>query len=356
MTQEIGFLKEGVNVPEVFRDDEKSAALLDSIKDYVLSIDMDATTRSGRAEIISLAAKVSKTKTAVTGMVKDSIEAQKKEIDAIVKRRTNAERFFDELRDQVRQPVTDWENIEKSRVAGHEDAILDIQALGNIISDFTTANIDDAKGYLVDIDKILEHDFQEFKDRATKAADDTKAAINNMIDKKIKYDAEQAELEALRAKQREDEIKAREKAAADAARLEAERLAKEKEDARIAADKAKADKLAAEQKAEKEKAERVAQAAIDKAKADAQAAIDKANADKAKAEQDLVDQKRREDAEKKRLEDEKAAREADQENRKRVNNSAMFALVAHGNISEDQAKAVIIAIAKGLIDNVQINY
>ena len=323
MTQEIGFLKEGVNVPEVFRDDEKSVALLEDIEKYVLSIDMDATTKSGRAEIISLAAKVSKTKTTVTAMVKDSIETQKKEIDAIVKRRTNAERFFDELRDKVRQPVTDWENIEKSRVAGHEDAILDIQALGNIIADFTTANIDDAKGYLVDIDKILERDFQEFKDRADKAADDAKGKINNIIEQKIKYDADQAELEALRAKQLEDEIKAREKAAADAAT---------------------------------KKANDDAQAAIDKAHADAQAAIDKANADKAKAEQDLADQKRRDDAEKKRLEDEKAAREADQENRKRVNNAAMAALIEHCQLSDEQAKAAIIAIAKSLITNVKIEY
>jgi hypothetical protein len=200
---------------------------------------------------------------------------------------------------------------------------LDIQALGNIIADFTTANIDDAKGYLVDIDKILERDFQEFKDRADKAADDAKGKINNIIEQKIKYDADQAELEALRAKQLEDEIKAREKAAADAAT---------------------------------KKANDDAQAAIDKAHADAQAAIDKANADKAKAEQDLADQKRRDDAEKKRLEDEKAAREADQENRKRVNNAAMAALIEHCQLSDEQAKAAIIAIAKSLITNVKIEY
>ena len=43
------------------------------------------------------------------------------------------------------------------------------------------------------------------------------------------------------------------------------------------------------------------------------------------------------------------------EHKKKINNEAVAALVANG-IGQDQAKQIITLIAKGLINNVTINY
>lgn len=53
---------------------------------------------------------------------------------------------------------------------------------------------------------------------------------------------------------------------------------------------------------------------------------------------------------------EKAAREADQSHKKSINNAALESLMIKCALSDDQAKSVVIAVAKGEISNVTITY
>ncbi len=52
----------------------------------------------------------------------------------------------------------------------------------------------------------------------------------------------------------------------------------------------------------------------------------------------------------------KLKRESDIDHKTQINNSALFAVMGSAGITEKQAKAVIVAIAKGQIPNVTINY
>ena len=61
-------------------------------------------------------------------------------------------------------------------------------------------------------------------------------------------------------------------------------------------------------------------------------------------------------AEQAKAEEEKAAREADREHQGNVNRAAMEAIQQAGSLTDEQARAVIVAIIKGEVPSVTINY
>ncbi|KAG0738774.1 hypothetical protein G6F24_017525 [Rhizopus arrhizus] len=89
----------------------------------------DLKTKKGRAAIASLAFKVRKVKTALDGMGKQLVDDLKdvpKRIDAERKRMRDT---LDTLADEVRRPLTEWEQAEEDRVQRHKDALEGITTL-----------------------------------------------------------------------------------------------------------------------------------------------------------------------------------------------------------------------------------
>ena len=129
-------------------------------------------------------------------------------------------------------------------------------------------------------------------------------------------------------------------AAEERAKIEKEMAAKEAErkeqEAKDAAAQAERDRLAAEERAKVEK----------------ELAVKEAER-KAREEADRKERERLAEQARQKAEDE--ARQADVAHKKKLNNEAVAALVANG-IGQDQAKQIITLIAKGLINNVTINY
>ena len=189
---------------------------------------------------------------------------------------SNRKRIRDELdalKDEVRRPLTEWEEAEKSRVQGIKDRIAHIKT--PIPEDSSSEGIEHA---IETIEKGLEIDdtFNEFKAEAQAAKDATLAKLYQMRGAALKREAEQAELARLRAAvaQREQEERDRKiaEAAAEKARrdaeekaerekAEAERKAKEEREAaerrelelKLAAEKAERERLEAIERAEREK-------------------------------------------------------------------------------------------------------
>ena len=97
---------------------------------------------------------------------------------------------------------------------------------------------------------------------------------------------------------------------------------------------------------------------IDAENAEKQRIIDAENAEKKRladieaAKQAQIAQQKAEEV---RLAAEQKARDDDKEHRANINNMAMSALVNTG-LSEDQAKAVVIALVKGQIPNATLTY
>ena len=353
-------------------------AFINKVKKEVSDAPKDISTEKGRKAIISLSVKVRDAKKEVERLGKTAVEDLRAIVNAVTKERLRGEEELQKLQDEIRQPVTDWENAEEERIAGHEETISYFNECGEIAAttwqNIELSKFDEFKQKILDANV---ESMQEFVYRAKQVGADAIVKIEDAKLKRTAYDAEQAELARLRVEQAAREQKEREdKIAADAAekaRLEAERLAK------IAADAKERERIDAERAAqreierqEREKQEAVARAekaeadriyAENTAKLNAELAAGAAERGRveaaAKAErekQEAVDaEKKRQQDETDKIAAETKAREADLEHKKKINNEIFSALM---HIIKDDAvnKAVITAIAHGKIPHLKINY
>ncbi|MDE2021151.1 MAG: hypothetical protein KGJ13_12515 [Patescibacteria group bacterium] len=306
------------------------------VRDEIDNFQSDVSTKKGRDAIASFAFKIAKCKTAIDAVGKEQTDIAKdipRKIDAI---RKKARDTLDQWKDEVRQPLTEWEDAEEARKAKIQSLITELESTindhGNRPSLVIADRLDEVRNQ-----PITEDIYQEFLPVARDLHSKAISALKDHHAAAIKREAEAAELEKLRAEKAERDRK-------DAA----ERAVKEKaeREARIATEAA----AAAERKA---KAEIEAAALREKqAKEAAEAARIRAEeaekAAKIKAEKEI---QAKIDAEK----EAERKREANKKHCAKINNEAASALVFAG-CSEELAKAIVTAIAKGMIPNVSIKY
>lgn len=304
---------------------------LEQIRESVKEVP-DLSTAKGRARIASLAAQVSRSKTAVEKPGRDYLRHLK---EAVKPAEAELRRFVsacDEMRDEVRRPLTEWE-AEQERIKA-EEAMNALHA------------------------EALEMNIKFDQERAAKFEADHEMALlmNNAFDREAKAKKEEAERQRIA---HEEELKRK-------AEEQARRETEEKAAAELAAaQKREADSIAAKAQAEllaKQAQERAEQEAKDdaaKAEAEKKAAIEaeqrkaQEEADRIKREAEAKEAARL--AEEKRIADEAAARAADVEHRRAINAAAVQALIDQG-IPEDWAKACVVAIARGKVPATTINY
>ncbi|HEC0300783.1 MULTISPECIES: hypothetical protein [Enterobacteriaceae] len=317
----------------------------------------DLSTAKGRARIASLAAQVSRSKTAVEKPGRDylkRLKEQPKVVEAELRRFVTE---CDQLRDAVRRPLTEWEDAEKARTEALQQRLVDLRALADVI--------DSAGNYLPSADiqariheaksVVLDESWQERAAEAGVAKDSTIQQLEASLAVAQKREHEAAELERLRKEAEEKARLEREEAirreAAEQARRDAEAKAKAELEAaarREAEEKARAElaerqRIEAEQRAEREKVEAEARAEHEKA-----AAVE---AERLKASQ--AEEKRL--AEQKRVADEEERRAADKEHRRTINRQAITDLIESG-LSQEMAEKALIAIASGKVSAVSIKY
>ena len=362
----------------VFSTPKGLDAIIDKIEKEVRSIDRDISTAKGRDNIRSVAAKLAKSKTALDKMGKDLTTEQRAQIDAVNAERKRAWERMEALQEEIRKPLTDWEEAEKNRVKGHEDALQHIVQMADFATVPTTEEIE---ARIKQFSSLAPRQWQEFEVRYNDAVKTLSGALETRLTVSQKQDAERAELERLRKeelerKQREHEERiARE--AAEKAKAESE--AKAKADAEALAAKVKAEQEKAEQdrlriirekeeseaKAKKADEDRIAaiKEAETKAELERLAAIGREKLAKIQAEKDAEAAAQRERdkiaAEKKAEEEALAKREADKNHKKKINNEIHTAILAAMDTNEslsDQAKAIVIALANGSVPHVKIQY
>jgi hypothetical protein len=349
-----------------------AAKLLDGIerKAREEAAALDVSTRAGRDGLASLGLKVAKTKTAFDGMGKSLVNGWKKQAGVIDQERRMIRDRLDALKEEVRKPLTEYENADRDRIADHEAALAEIIALADVPADAAPYQI---ALRMDDLTAKAKRNWQEFSTRATMTVGQITDRLADLHAAATKREADAAELDRLRAEhaererqeseirqqEREDEIR---RLATEQARLDAEaRAAAELEEsarrereaelaraaAQEAADRAEAARVAAVAKAEQDRhdaelrADAARVAAAIKAEADAAAAVE-------------AERQRRADA-KAAEEAETARRTADKAHRARVNNEAMAGLVAAG-LDDKAARAAVIAIARGAVPHVTISY
>jgi len=244
-------------------------------------------------------------------------------------------------------PIDEVEQKEKDRVEKLQQGIDDISACAISISENWLENSMEAiKSTLkwISNEPETEDHWQEYLSAAMKAKEKAITDIQSAIEKREKYDAEQAELAALRAAQEEQARKDREREQEERDRKIAEEATKAAEEAARVAKIAEERRVEAARKAELDAAADREKELIEKA--------ERAEKEKLETEQRL---KREAEAEKAREAAEAKKREANKKHRASINNAAVDALVT-GGIDKEQAKAVITLIAKRMIPNVEIKY
>ena len=373
MTTELQTLEQNSNViVEAFKIDGGAQSLFDRIAEQARSVVPDLSTDKGRKAIASMARKVASSKTAF-----DAHGKELKEQYTVITGKIDADRKLfrdqcDALRDEIRKPLTDWENAEKERISKHENAIKEITDL--LLPENILVDSDVIASNIRWLEKVpMGTMFEEFEDRIKLAKLETLETLRIAFDNKLKLETEQAELEALRQaetlrqQQERDAQIAREAAekatrqAEEKARIERERVQKEKDEAeqREANLKHEAKQALIREQQLKEQAEQQArQAEIDKAlaieraeQAAKQAEHNKQLAIQAERERIAQEAKEKEEADRKDQE----AREANKAHKKAVCDSILIELEKL-NIDEKTGQDLIKAIYNNQIPNIKITF
>lgn len=293
---------------DLFKTPTKAQELVNYVsgevaKELVELEKLDLSVGVNRNKYISLAAKVTKTKTYVEGIGKE-IAADLKELPKLVdSSRKLIKDQLDKISEAVRKPVTDWEIADEARKAAEE---------------------------LARIMPYLHAEALEMNAEHDKLIAEAKAEAER---KRIAY---------------EDELK---RQAAEQARLEAEQKAQQEIEA--AAQREREAKEAAE------RAEREKQEAIERAKQEAKEAQELADREKQLAIE--AERKKAQEAEQARLAEEErkrkedAKRQEDKEHRRVFNREALEVLVSYG-LDEDLAIEIIKLVASNQIPHMTMNY
>lgn len=299
----------------------------------------DLSTDKGRKRIASLAAQVSRSKTAVEKPGRDylkRLKEQPKVVEAELRRFVTE---CDQIRDEVRRPLTEWEDKEKARTEALQQRLVDLRSLADVIdaagnylpSTDIQARIQEAKSV------VLDDSWQERAAEAGVAKDSTIQQLEASLAVAQKREHEAAELERLRKEAEEKARLERE----EAIRREAAEQAKRDTEARAQAEIDAAARREASEKARAEEAER------QRIETEKRATREKEEA--------VAAERRRQEEEQKRIADEEARRAADKEHRRTVNRQVIADLVKQG-IPIEWAEKCLVSFASGKVSGQTIKY
>lgn len=348
-------------LPVILAADDKDifGSLYAELKDFKA----DISTKKGRDEIASKARKVAVAKMDLVrlgdALKEDALKTQR----SIVAEQNMIRTKMDQLRDEVRKPLDEFEAAEESRVKEHEDMLAAITEPEGYGMSETAVELTARLAFL---HAFPSRDWQEFTHRAGAALKLEIERTQILLAAAIKREEDARELDRLRAEALERKI---------AEEIETRRIREEK----IASEAAETARLAAEEKAANQarEAERLAQAerdasiereriaakklaeAIEQAAAMETERLRREEALAAQAEKDreaaiLAERRRQVDLETARkAEDDRRA--ADKAHRGRINREALSDMVGIG-LNEPAAKEILEAIIRGQIRHIGVSY
>lgn len=338
---------ETLNPVEIFANNGLEPLLV-NIETKVRAFKPDMSSKAGRDAIASIAYKVARSKTALDKMGKDLTDEWRKQTSTVNAMRNIAKERLEALQEEVRKPLTVWEDTEKSRVGTLK---LRLQDLKNAALDtaFITTSVE-LEERLLKANSLYQFDWQEFQGVADGEYENSKNTLNDRLQKQKQFEAEKIELERLRKEAAEREQKEREQKianeTAERARIDAENKAEaERKEAALKADKEKLDAIAAEQKKARDAAERAEKARLteEQVKREAQQRAEKAEAEKKAQEAARIAAEERA----KRAEAEKKALEA--KNKREAEERAKRGLNTYGGIIKEWGDAHSLVITEDMI-------
>lgn len=352
-------------MPEILPPEPKSIALVEAKKPVemffagaldqilaemrteVMALPRDISTKKGRDAVASNAFKLAGLKNRIDERRKALVEDRKKEVREIDKEGGRIWDFIESVQKEFRQPLTDWENAEKVRIADHEAALVNLAAYGKLPG---LHSVTDIESYIQQATELYGRKWEDFEARAAVAFSQVTVALNGQLATAKQVEADRAELARIKAERAEAERVEREARIAREATEKAERAAREHaeaETARLERDRVDAERRAQEAEARRIEAEQLAERR--RVEAEAQAVRDREAAVEAERERVADEQRKAREAEE--------ARERNRAHAAKINREVRDALVEHCHqISEAQAIGIIKAIVEGKIPHTKISY
>jgi len=265
--------------------------------------------------------------------------------------------FLDELKEEIRRPVTEFETREKERVQYYQNSVEFLNLLrgandpmfGSVSSTELTQRYDWLDSISID------ESWKEFEAEGLRAKTEGCKILVEAIKTASKREFEQAELERFRKEKEIQDQKDREeriaKEAAEKAKAQAEETAEKERD------RLEREKIIAEEKVKQ--AERDKIMAEERAKVEQERAVKEAEARvKAEAEKKEQDRLAKEAAEKQAEEKKQAeARKlAESQNHRALINRKIVAVFVETGFTDEQAKRIVTMLAKNAVPHVTVNY
>lgn len=324
--------------------------ILDSIRGFAGSLVPDVSTAKGRKEIAAVAYKVAKSKTHLDALGKELVFGWKesaKKVDADRKRMRDE---LDALKDEVRAPLTAWEDAENCRINNHVEKIQSISEFGvNALSCWSDMGAERIRDDIIAIENVrMGKDWDEFAGQAAEAKDIALSQLKEALLKAEKHEAEQAELARLRKEAEDKAIRERDEQIATDARNKALKEAEESRQAVLA--QAAKDAESARLKI----AEGLAEVERQRKHAESEAIKEKL-ASEQREKQAVENERLRVEREAESVRLKSLARERDVAHKAGVNRNAMSCFVS-GGLDKESAKLAVTLIAKGAVSNITIQY
>ena len=334
------------NALVLFKDGTGVETMLADIRKQASSLVPDLTTAKGRKEIASVAYAVAQTKTYLDGIGKNLTDEYKEIPRKIDATRKLIRDELDKLKDEVRAPLTAYEEAEAARVAALQQRLNRITDLGNLPANSLGATAEQLAAWLAELDGTdIGDSWQEKQTEAGVAKEAAILKVTQALEARKQYETEQAELERLRQEQAQRDQVERERQIAEQARQqEADRQLQERAESQRREQQAKEREEQARRDAEE------AQRKQAEAEASAKRQAEEAAARAAEQERQRIE------AQQKAEQEEAVRRAADIEHRRTINAAAVTAIMLAADVDPEQARLVVEAIARGKIPNVSISY
>ena len=314
----------------------------------------DIETVEGRKHIKALAAKISSSKTAIDKPMRDYLREIKALPKVVEKNARESVERFDALRDATLKPLNDAQAHQDAIIA-RMDEIVRLCSQDGLQSDTVRLLVDEVAE--VDVETTF---WPELIKKAKASVEGAMSATTATLNRLIESEKQAAELERLRKEAEENAQRERDRLIAEEAARKAQEEERRRAEQRILDEQRKAEEsrlaqLKAEQDARlaeqarieaEEKRKREAELAEKQAKERERIAAENAKK-QAEEQQALALQRQKEEEEK---------RAADKAHRVAINRAALADLIAQASLTEEQAKAVITAVAKGLVANMKVIY
>ena len=198
ITDPAAFLKAKITNPVLaFKTDEDVDALVSAIRQMASdqAAGIDVSTSAGRKSLVSVAAKVAKSRAFLKEVSTQAFKTLKAEADAVKIRGERALESLDELRDEIRQPVTEWEQAEEARIRIHSDSLTQIRSIATqAMTRYST--IEELDAAFQQLNALVGRNWDEFSEQADELVTQATVALagaRDLLAQRVKEKAEREE-------------------------------------------------------------------------------------------------------------------------------------------------------------------